>query len=289
MPQNPGDLQSRKLDKAIVQALRDLMVSVHSLDRHLEALSQPHPEQESTAKKKDDTKNKDYLIQPTIRSIVELPPDFIRSQESGQNKNYRLQKREAAIARLNYRVNRCIKRAAWFTFGCAFIYAGITAGQWYELRRSFTIDQRAWMSVDQFAVVNEPEADHSFSVGVLLQNTGKTPALKEVCQAYPLLWRSQPPNGPPMTPFNDNSPATGSENAFAPGAKNIECDTTPWTPDAALVTDYREHRAALYIHVNIKYRDIFSIEHWTKACAFHSYGMPLHEFGYCSYGNDMDR
>ncbi|HXC43819.1 MAG TPA: hypothetical protein VNY51_09910 [Candidatus Dormibacteraeota bacterium] len=55
------------------------------------------------------------------------------------------------------------------------------------------LDQRPWVSVSEFALSSEPDTQQPFSEDVLLQNTGKTPALDELCQAQPLIWRLQPP------------------------------------------------------------------------------------------------
>jgi hypothetical protein len=109
---------------------------------------QPHPEQETTAKEHLGPKKKEYTVFPAVppgKSTLELPPTFISNYEASQKKAYRFQKREAAIARLNYRTQNSLKSAAWFTFVAAVIYAAISFGQWYELRRNFMIDERAWL------------------------------------------------------------------------------------------------------------------------------------------------
>jgi len=138
---------------------------------------QPHPEEKRTEPNKADTKQQNHVITPPTRAILEILPEFIKSQKSDQHKNYWLQKRQTALATVNLKVQKRIAKATIGAFAAAVIYAAISFGQWYELRNNFKIDERAWIQVK----VTQLNAPLSAFVkpgfdGSMVTNVGKTPA-----------------------------------------------------------------------------------------------------------------
>lgn len=106
---------------------------------------QSNPPKENTETKKEGTRDCGHAGHPIIRSVLDLPPSFLKDYEANQKQSYQLQKREAALATLNIKVQKRIVRVACWSFIAAAIYAAITAGQWYELRKNFALEQRAYL------------------------------------------------------------------------------------------------------------------------------------------------
>lgn len=144
------------------------------------------------------------------------------------------------------------------------------------------LDQRPWTTVARFVLSAEPEDGKEFQVQYWPQNTGKTPSLSQTNQSKLYLWF-----GEPQMTFPELN-KTASIIILPPSSENINSKTTPWKPESNLVKLYRAKTLNLYIHILIRYRDIFGTPHWTTVCAFHIYGNALSDFSYCHDGNEMD-
>jgi hypothetical protein len=152
--------------------------------------------------------------------------------------------------------------------------------------KEMRLDQRAWVVATTFSLSNEPEVNKEFRVNVSVTNTGKTPAIKATQAASPFVW----PNEPPRVRFlraNKGSPV--STMVVPASANGISFDSAPLT----LTSDgdiyaYTHHLTKVYVEAIVWYSDVFGNPHWTRICAYHTYGDALTKFSFCTKGNEVD-
>jgi hypothetical protein len=149
-------------------------------------------------------------------------------------------------------------------------------------------DQRAWIFATGFELSEEPQPNQAFTIKITFINNGKTPALDVIPLTHP---SAQPlPQPLPQPRDVDWSVFEGniSKGLLPPGTVGFTVTTHPMVLTNSL-PQYNSGVNAIFVQAKVVYNDAFNIPHWTTICAAHFHGTPLHEFGYCERGNDVDR
>jgi len=150
------------------------------------------------------------------------------------------------------------------------------------------LDERPWVLPSRFELSAEPEPDKPFTIKVNIQNTGKTPAVDLIPQSRLFSWNEEPP----PTDFAEPKDKIISKGIIPPGGGGGNSFTTdPLILDAIKVGAYKGKSNRIYIHAYLNYKDGLSGSklHWTRLCAYHTFGDKLDEFVYCKAGNEIDR
>jgi hypothetical protein len=304
MPLNPDERRQKESVNALLAELRALVLSIHSLETTLsEKLVHKFDSQpQDAAKEHDRPKKQDYVVQPTIRSIVELPPRLIDSYESEQRKTYRLQKRETALGKIGLRIQRRIASFALYTFISVTIYAGITALQWYQALWATKISNRAYLGVKDYKLWQTEPGPEGFNrlvedekrgklgsapfIEVRLVNTGITPAVNVTGWISVSVVDSLPTKEVPNEPFNKidyGNPAQSSTVVIKDGLMVFGRGVILTSDQMKTILDGIKFLVA---YGRVTYNDTFGKDHATKFCMF--YNRRGGDLGFCRYSNLMD-
>ncbi len=164
------------------------------------------------------------------------------------------------------------------------VYAWLTYQQWKDNSNAFKTDQRAWLTMRGFKLNAELTPDADFTLAILMQNTGKTPAVDSMVQDAWIIDASAP------RPFQWVPNTAVNNGVIPPNAPDfyVEMRSPLRRPRSDEFREYQALRRRFYVTGMFRYRDIFRQEHWTSFCAFHSFGRPVTEFEFCGSGNDID-
>ena len=156
-----------------------------------------------------------------------------------------------------------------------------------ELART---DQRAWIGVPRFQLVEEPRTGQQFGFKIWLANTGKTPAIDMGDKTTLVIIGKEPEMS-----FDELE----QMGVVQRGPGNITISPTGPTsllsidhlgpvipPD--LLAEYRAGTKQIYLLSRIDYKDIFGEKHWIEVCASHSYSQPLDQFILSPTRNKID-
>ena len=164
---------------------------------------------------------------------------------------------------------------------------------------AFHLDQRAWVTLGKFKLVEEPVAGRPVKIGFSIINSGKTPAIKCTTERMPLMGAVAARRGVPEYYAN-------SKEIWPDGSKTIgrpvfmvlpiaeQDETEPWTTEPRstltpkVIREYKEKTRVLYVIAKIWYDDVFGDHHWTTTCRWHEYETDKAEFWPCVGGADMD-
>ena len=176
----------------------------------------------------------------------------------------------------------------------AIFYACVTYRQWHDIGRNFLVDQRAWVSAVHFQITLEvaeafpgnvnPNAGIAV-VQILLQNTGKTPAIEYVVQPTIRVSNQPPPCIEKIEPtWNAN------KGILPPNVSNFFTVAVSEQIPTELIRQYHMHmdKKDLYVYGLAQYKDIFGKDHWTQFCRFHHSGDVADRFMVCTSCNGMD-
>jgi hypothetical protein len=212
---------------------------------------------------------------------IHIPPELITKYNSSQDEN----------KRHNYQ----IIVVSWVTFFAVAGYAGIAYFQWRDANKNFAIDQRAWVTIKDFSLQQEPTIDQStVNVSYSLIDSGKTPAINCVTQRIPLLWSEEPGIAHLRGQWSpDRAESTPERPIFIlmPNLSSPAPDkTVPWGLAPSDVTLYRLLAFKLYVYVEVWYDDVFGKHHWMTACQEHVFGTKdnLTNFTPCQHGAWID-
>jgi hypothetical protein len=135
--------------------------------------------------------------------------------------------------------------------------ADIMKGQLDEMKRTRSLDERAWVIPTQPCVVISPIGDSgSMSVKIQYKNTGKTPSIKTTCIICG------------TTNFNDI--IIGKNEGFPTNSKNFGMLSPNETMNSLLgdinkeTVQFIKSGNLYYFYGTIYYEDIFTNPHWTK-------------------------
>ena len=232
-------------------------------DKPIKSSWQPYPEEEGTDKKQASAKKNDYTIPLSIRPVFEFPEDFVENQESAQNRTYRLQKRETAIASLNLKVQKRLNRVAFWTLISATIYAAITFGQWYELRKNFRVDERARVGIKSMRITQ-------FSVGkavmgdITVVNGGKTVAIDVTSPGGIVVTRNGVQGA--LDALRKLKQPFYSPTVLFPGIDQILPSTTFDGLDAIQAGEVLSGALQVFLIGDIHYSDVFGEAHTIRYC-----------------------
>jgi hypothetical protein len=268
----------------VIRLLQQIVRLLKDLQAALRLQSQPQPS--GAAKQKNKGKDSGYTVQPTIRSILDLPPGFIKEYEASEKKSRRLQQRETAIAALNVKIQKRIALLAFGSVIAGVLYAAISATQWYELRKNFRIDERAWIGVMQ--VCRESSSDtKTFSIEgcgvedpqqptvtfkVVFKNFGKTAAIR--LHSWISLARSE---------SELRTPEFGGPNEIYPPGVVFNSNTLPL--ERSRLGDPKQW---IYVYGKVWYDDTFHAHHWMTYCFERHVFEPANASRECTVFNDCD-
>jgi hypothetical protein len=144
-------------------------------------------------------------------------------------------------------------------------------------------DQRAWVTVSRFALSKEPDSTGPFFMSYWFVNSGRSPALSVTSQTNVI--------------FSDGVPALTDFPQVGPLAARVMLPPAPverQSPNVNFLlpqyaTRYRNHEMTMFVHILIRYADIYGRPHWTRVCVKHTFGTALDDVSYCENGNDMDQ
>lgn len=150
---------------------------------------------------------------------------------------------------------------------------------------SSRLDQRAWLTVSNLQLTEEPNGLNNIGVLCHLINTGKTPALMVTNKTSTGTFTA---NTAPPTVEWDQILADNPVVVFPGGFTTFTARFNPFT--AVSLDSYKQHRSDMLIRVRIDYRDVFGAAHFTESCSYHSFGTGLTSsaFGACKTGNEID-
>jgi hypothetical protein len=148
---------------------------------------------------------------------------------------------------------------------------------------SLQLDQRPWVYLPKYVLLNEPEEDKEITITIGIFNSGKTPAI-DVSPRYQVFVGNTEPPETDFTKVNQDE----SHGLLPPGDTEISFKTAPLKVFGNFLSAYNSRVSYLYVHARIDYRDVFGVSHWTSLCIFHTHGRPLNEFDYCKSGNEAD-
>jgi hypothetical protein len=224
-----------------------------------------HAEAVTAAKKSDEQK---WDIQP-----VWLEPVLAKYQEPVGDKN--------ANDKRQYRVQNSIRWATWSAFIAASIYAAITLYVAKQTRRAadyaesqaniaqrgfdeahinVLMDQRAWVGVSRIPVINLA-ADSNAFIGVVIKNTGKTPALKNRTK---FVLDIHPSGTGPNIRYNTRT--YDSVSVVQPGQEEILPVGTHTYITKRRAEALKVGSIEAYVYGKILYVDIFGACHRTMFC-----------------------
>jgi hypothetical protein len=146
-------------------------------------------------------------------------------------------------------------------------------------------DQRAWLSVANLGMVNDPVAGQTFTVTYAVSNSGKTPAVKASTKTQLSFDRTEPaaPDWDKIIP--------SSQSVIFPNTTslNIHVDAPAATMTKPLVDAYTTTRQTkIYFRVRLDYSDVYGRAHWSEVCNVHSSGDAADHWLSCAAGGNVD-
>jgi len=173
----------------------------------------------------------------------------------------------------------------------AIVYAIVTFRQWQDIRNNFLVDQRAWVSPVHLLLTTDPAEAFPGIVNpnagivvlrILLQNTGKTPAIEYRVQPDVLVSDHVPPCIKEIKPETMKGilPPNATATTF-----NYEITFRISTEE---IRQYHVRKGNLYVSGLVRYKDIFGKDHWTQFCRFRHSGEAADTFYTCESCNEMD-
>jgi len=191
------------------------------------------------------------------------------------------------------RISEIIEWRGWkgvleFIVAAAVVgYAIITCCQWRDIRRNFTVDQRAWLGVGEVAVDTNIREGMPLKFYPILMNSGKTPALHVMQRGgWSLVPLTDSPTTEAALELEINRHPDFLQGVIQPGAKrNLwDCGEKPLTKQQE--EGLRNGSMILRVFAKITYRDIFGEEHLTKFCS--TFDPHTMQFGPCPFYQDAN-
>lgn len=210
------------------------------------------------------------------------------------------------------RIQNSIRWAAWFGFGAAVIYAGISLLVWRQMIKqnrianstlrqsiaSFRTDERAWIEFEPIKpIMVSPQSRKfpaAFKYDIYAKNIGKTEAL-DVRFRYATQMFGNEHNGdnPDFAKsiqdellFHREKGSTGVPIGSPPVPSVLPPNTTATTPFIAAGQSPRNGFVE-FIVGRVDYVDAFGIAHWKKFCFYTADAKGT--LWYCKYGNSEDK
>jgi hypothetical protein len=149
---------------------------------------------------------------------------------------------------------------------------------------AFKNDQRARVSITLNLVPAEPKtANELFHWQIRPTNDGKTEALKTRSVSYAYV-AAKPEPAPAWASIAaiEGTPLSTRQTGREFGTQSFKFN------DPNGLDLYLKDRVRLYLWNRVYYCDTSQRLHWVQTCAFHTYGTPLTQVGYCTSGNTTD-
>lgn len=148
---------------------------------------------------------------------------------------------------------------------------------------------RAYVSVKVPNPIRNFGPNQTAELEIVLQNSGQTPALDTVVTGILFLRPYPLPDAMDLTiPNSQTKTESGRGITLSPRDENVgirlEREIAPAVHDAAVEGKI----ARYYAFGTVRYRDVFSIEHWSHFC-ISFYGEGLKRWDYCPRYNDADQ
>jgi hypothetical protein len=250
------------MTKSLREDIHDIAVALEKIHQHIKSAAADKDKEHST---------------PKIRAELYVPQaQVLRNEATATRQEARDRKRVWIEA---------------FALGAAVIYASITAGQWYEMRKATKVSQRAWGEITSKGTENIKLSDIT---GVVfpeqIANVGNTPAKGvRVETVVEIVSRDKPPS---FTYSGISHNATTTSVLFP--KETYDFVVTMRRPDNTLAVLTDTERQGLkdgltYIatYGTVTYRDGFG-SHWTRFCWWKSFGGAAFAANQCIAYNDTD-
>ena len=177
----------------------------------------------------------------------------------------------------------CLVVAAFMTFLAICVQAFIYNAQLKEMKKSTDattkaaeaaqesvvqareisrLDQRAWVAATVMTMTGKPEVDKSFTVDVLVRNSGKTFAKKVTIRTH---IRAVPKGSEPDFKGENMTPA--SVALLPPSGEYISATTSDQALSQGSIDQVKSGDTVVFVFGEITYDDIFGCPHWTKFCS----------------------
>jgi len=160
---------------------------------------------------------------------------------------------------------------------------------------NFQSDQRAWVGTSDQPVAPTKDERGAYTLGVVLKNTGKTPAF----DVRNMVNNDFQPANKPFVPkwwCAKNDPKTKSIVLLQPGASyRVLTHNPPLFPNCGenratndVRNRFNDNDALWYVYGWVTYEDVFKCPHWTHFCEFRRAG-EMQKVYACETYNDADR
>ena len=192
-----------------------------------------------------------------------------------------------------YGVQNSIRWAAWSAFVAAAFYGAVTAGQWWDLRHNFKLEQRPWISISDQAIVLSPEM---MDAEIKFTNTGKTPA-RNVQKATQIKINPLPLMDGPLDAEVRDLDFRGHSILGPQGTVRVRVGTEAEVGGKAIILKnaLKDRFPAidsgdqiLYLFGEIKYEDVSGGQRTTKYCLYAVKLETVWELAECNKFNEMD-
>jgi hypothetical protein len=224
---------------------------------------EPDKEQVGPGHRRDSTTQKEYPAGQIAHAVTQLQPPETEIEE-----RKRYQRKQAGRDKMRL----AIEALALFTLFVGTAIALYTLfGLWNTIslnERSLHIDQRAWIAINT-RTYRIDEKTASFTVGLGLMNTGKSPARTVTPRIRVDVGPFDRPDWStvkPSTPFVLFANTAGYE---------VPSEPHPTPPDGRTI----------YTRALLTYIDVFGDSHWTEFCASHAIGTNPGAFSLCQTDN----
>lgn len=280
-----------------------MRIDLWRIRRAIQALQTAIENHSKATSASNQSKRNDPTIPPSINAIITFDNQTKRDAKTENDRQYTVQ--------------NSIRCAAWFAFGAAFLYAGISAYQTYLLRKqirnsveSFRMDERAWVELEPIVAtpISPPDKEFpaGFSCGIYPKNVGRTVATNISVKAVPALRTGEfsPKEmqslqdmlqtaknytvniGPDKTTqsVTDRFPSNPVPKVLSPNT----ISNAPFRISCQATKDYTGgSHAYTFVVGRIDYCDAFSIRHWKTSCFYVANARG--DVWNCQEGNDEDR
>jgi hypothetical protein len=66
-------------------------------------------------------------------------------------------------------------------------------------------------------------------------------------------------------------------------------NSNAYKPSAEDMRAYKDPKGYLFVTETVWYQDVFGTPHWSTVCRWHRYNTAFNDFGFCGWGNAVDR
>jgi hypothetical protein len=212
----------------------------------------------------DDPEKKHKESAPVLRAEFQIPPSVVACYEASQQKNDRREKLKIGMEFLGVALVIITLWATWIAADAAKNSADTAVATLKFTEASAHLDQRAWVGVADF-VTPELKAGEKADFGVIITNSGKTPALKVQVQMIGRMLGKDLV----FSPSYPLKPPGSSVTILDPGMRACVNDLhLTYRFSQGEVDNMRNGIVVMYLFGKISYEDIFRRPHCRTFCRY---------------------